>query len=75
MKECISCKESMRQCMDTHTFALRTYIMMRKRWICISMTAMKSTTRFRRKQFLIDNYFYDISDGDIFLINQFESII
>lgn len=25
------------------------------------------------KQFLIDNYFYDISDGDIFLINQFES--
>ena len=21
MKECISCKESMRQCMDTHTFA------------------------------------------------------
>lgn len=25
------------------------------------------------KQFLIDNYFYDISNGDIFLINQFES--
>ena len=74
MKECISCKESMRQCMDTHTFAFAHLYNDEKAMDmhihdCYEIYYSISGG----KQFLIDNYFYDISDGDIFLINQFES--
>ncbi len=74
MKGCISCKEAMRQCMDTHTFAFAHLYNDEKAMDmhihdCYEIYYSISGG----KQFLIDNYFYDISDGDIFLINQFES--
>lgn len=74
MKGCISCKESMKQCMDTHTFAFAHLYNDEKAMDmhihdCYEIYYSISGG----KQFLIDNYFYDINDGDIFLINQFES--
>lgn len=74
MKGCISCKESMKQCMDTHTFAFAHLYNDEKAMDmhihdCYEIYYSISGG----KQFLIDNYFYDISNGDIFLINQFES--
>lgn len=74
MKGCISCKEAMRQCMDTHTFAFAHLYNDEKAMDmhihdCYEIYYSISGG----KQFLIDNYFYDISNGDIFLINQFES--
>lgn len=74
MEGCISCKEAMRQCMDTHTFAFAHLYNDEKAMDmhihdCYEIYYSISGG----KQFLIDNYFYDISNGDIFLINQFES--
>lgn len=45
MKGCISCKEAMRQCMDTHTFAFAHLYNDEKPWICTSMTAMRFIIR------------------------------
>lgn len=74
MKDCISCKESMKQCMDTHTFAFAHLYNDEK---AMNMHIHDCYEIYYSisggKQFLIDNYFYDISNGDIFLINQFES--
>ena len=74
MKECISCKESMRQCMDTHTFAFAHLYNDEKAMDmhihdCYEIYYSISGG----KQFLIDNYFYDISDGVLYLIKHFES--
>ncbi len=74
MKACTSCKESMRQCMETHTFAFAHLYNDEKAMDmhihdCYEIYYSISGG----KQFLIDNCFYDIQPGDIFLINQFES--
>lgn len=74
MKACSSCKESMRQCMETHTFAFAHLYNDEKAMDmhihdCYEIYYSISGG----KQFLIDNCFYDIQPGDIFLINQFES--
>ncbi len=74
MKACPSCKESMRQCMESHSFAFAHLYNDEKAMDmhihdCYEIYYSISGG----KQFLIDNCFYDIQDGDIFLINQFES--
>lgn len=46
MKECISCKESMRQCMDTHTFAFAHLYNDEKAMDMHIHDCYESTTRF-----------------------------
>lgn len=74
MKPCLSCKESMRQCMEKHSFAFAHLYNDEK---AMNMHIHDCYEIYYSisggKQFLIDNCFYDIKDGDIFLINQFES--
>ena len=74
MKACSTCKESMKNCIDTHTFAFAHLysdekIMDMHIHNCYEIYYSISGG----KQFLIDNCLYDIHPGDIFLINQFES--
>lgn len=74
MKPSPSCKESMRRCMEQHSFAFAHLYNDEKAMDmhihdCYEIYYSISGG----KQFLIDNCFYDIMDGDIFLINQFES--
>lgn len=74
MKACSSCKESMQRCMENHSFAF-THLYNDEKAMdmhihdCYEIYYSISGG----KQFLIDNCFYDIREGDIFLINQFES--
>ena len=74
MKAAPSCKESMRLCMETHTFA---YAHLYNDEKAMDMHIHDCYEIYYSisggKQFLIDNCFYDIRPGDIFLINQFES--
>ena len=50
MKDVYPAKNPCGSAMDTHTFAFAHLYNDEKRWICISMTAMKSTNSiFRRK--------------------------
>lgn len=74
MKPCPSCKASMHQCMENHSFAFAHLYNDEKAMDmhihdCYEIYYSISGG----KQFLIDNCFYDIQDGDIFMINQFES--
>src|SRR5699024_874125 len=74
MKACVSCKESMRNCMENHSFAF-THLYNDEKAMdmhihdCYEIYYSISGG----KQFLIDNCFYDIRPGDLFLINQYES--
>lgn len=74
MKPSASCKESMKSCMDSHSFAFAHLYNDEKAMDmhihdCYEIYYSISGGR----QFLIDDCFYDIQDGDLFLINQFES--
>ena len=74
MKARSTCKESMENCMDTHSFAFAHLysdekIMDMHIHNCYEVYYSISGG----KQFLIDNCLYDIHPGDVFLINQFES--
>ncbi len=74
MKASASCKESMNSCMSSHSFAFAhlyndEQAMDMHIHDCYEIYYSVSGGR----QFLIDNCFYDIQDGDLFLINQFES--
>lgn len=74
MKACPSCKESMRRCMETHSFAFsHLYSDEKAMDMHIHDCYEVYYSISGGKQFLIDNCFYDIREGDIFMINQFES--
>ena len=74
MKASASCKESMQNCMENHSFAF-THLYNDEKAMdmhihdCYEIYYSISGG----KQFLIDNCFYDIRPGDLFLINQYES--
>ena len=74
MKACPSCKETVQQCMEKHSFAFAHLYNDEK---AMDMHIHDCYEIYYSicggKQFLIDNCFYDIHEGDIFLINQFES--
>ncbi|MBR6004164.1 MAG: helix-turn-helix domain-containing protein [Lachnospiraceae bacterium] len=74
MQEFTSCKQAMQSCMDTKTFAVAHLYKEEKTMDmhvhdCYEIYYSISGG----KQFLIDNKFYPIEPGDIFLINQYES--
>ena len=74
LKASASCKESMQNCMENHSFAF-THLYNDEKAMdmhihdCYEIYYSISGG----KQFLIDNCFYDIRPGDLFLINQYES--
>lgn len=74
MKEFSSCKQAIQTCLETKAFALAHLYSDEQ---TMSMHIHDSYEIYFSisggKQFLIDNRFYDISPGDIFFINQFES--
>lgn len=74
MKEYSSCHQAIQSCLDTKTFAIAHLYSDEKP---MSMHIHDSYEIYFSisggKQFLIDNRFYDISPGDVFFINQFES--
>ena len=74
MKELSSCKLAAEQCLSTHTFSIAHLYKEEKAMDmhihdCYEIYYSISGG----KQFLIDNKFYSIEPGDIFLINQYES--
>lgn len=74
MKESSSCKSSINRCLENKTFSFAHLYNDEKTMNihihnCYEIYYSISGAR----QFLIDNYLYDIKDGDIFFINQFES--
>ena len=74
MKNCTSCKESIDNCLKTKSFSiahLHTEEETMKIHIHDCYEIYYSISG--GKQFLIDNKFYDINPGDLFVINQFES--
>lgn len=74
MKECLSCKESINKSLETHSFAFaHLYNDEKTMDMHIHNCYEIYYSISGGKQFLIDNCFYDINDGDIFIINQFES--
>lgn len=74
MKVCVSCKEAMESCMNTKQFALaHLYNDEKVMNVHIHDCYEIYYSISGGKQFLIDNHFYDIKDGDIFFINQYES--
>lgn len=74
MKEFLSCKQAMENCMTTKTFAVAHLYKEEKTMDmhihdCYEIYYSISGG----KQFLIDNKFYSITPGDVFVINQYES--
>ena len=74
MEELFSCKQAMENCSTTHTFAIAHLYKEEKAMDmhihdCYEIYYSISGG----KQFLIDNRFYTIEPGDIFIINQYES--
>ncbi len=74
MEELFSCKQAMENCSLTHTFAIAHLYKEEKAMDmhihdCYEIYYSISGG----KQFLIDNRFYTIEPGDIFIINQYES--
>lgn len=74
MKEFLSCKQAMESCMNSKAFAVAHLYKEEKAMDmhihdCYEIYYSISGG----KQFLIDNKFYSITPGDIFLINQYES--
>ncbi len=74
MKEHISCKQAEADCLTTRTFAI-AHLYQEERTMdmhihdCYELYYSISGG----KQFLIDNRFYTVSPGDLFLVNQYES--
>ena len=74
MKEFSSCKLAMQSCMESKSFAVaHLYNDDKPMEMHIHDCYEIYYSISGGKQFLIDNCFYDIQEGDIFLINQFES--
>lgn len=74
MKIYDSCKEAIRLCDETHTFAAaHLYSSEKPMKMHIHDSYEIYFSISGGKQFLIDNRFYHISPGDIFFINQYES--
>lgn len=74
MKENRSCKGAMQECIDTGRFAFtRLYGDEKTMNVHIHDCCEIYYAISGGKQFLIDGTCYDINDGDIFFINQFES--
>lgn len=74
MKDCESCKEVTKTCLDTGRFAFsRLYGDEKTMNVHIHDCCEIYYAVSGGKQFLIDGKCYDINDGDIFFINQFES--
>lgn len=74
MKELFSCRQAMEACSQTHTFAIAHLYKEEKAMDmhihdCYEIYYSISGG----KQFLIDQEFYNIEPGDIFVINQYES--
>lgn len=74
MKACSTCKETTKNCMTSHSFAFAHLysdekIMDMHIHDCYEIYYSISGG----KQFLIDDCFYDIHPGDVFLINQYET--
>lgn len=74
MKECLTCKETIDQCLNTGTFAYAHLYKDEKTMdIHIHDNYEIYYSISGGKQFLIDKHLYEMSDGDIFFINQYES--
>lgn len=74
MEELTSCKQAIETCLTTHTFSIAHLYKEEKAMDmhihdCYELYYSISGG----KQFLIDNRFYTIAPGDLFLINQYES--
>ena len=74
MKEIYSCRQAMENCMTTSTFAIAHLY---KEETTMDMHIHDCYEIYYSisggKQFLIDNKFYGIEPGDLFIINQYES--
>lgn len=74
MKECLTCQEVIDQCLNTGSFAYAHLYKDEKTMnIHIHHNYEIYYSISGGNQFLIDNQLYEIKDGDIFFINQFES--
>ena len=74
MKQCTSCKESIKDCLDNKYFSIaHLYTEEETMSIHIHNCFEIYYSISGGKQLLIANKFYDISPGDLFVINQFES--
>lgn len=74
MKELTSCRQSIENCLNSHTFSIAHLYKEEKAMDmhihdCYELYYSISGGR----QFLIDNKFYSIQTGDLFIINQYES--
>ena len=74
MEELSSCKEAIENCLSSHTFSIAHLYKEEKAMDmhihdCYELYYSISGGR----QFLIDNRFYSIAPGDLFVINQYES--
>lgn len=74
MKECGSCKEAMHTCINTKQFAF-SHLYKHEKTMDVHIHDCYEIyyAISGGKQFLIDGNCYEINDGDIFFINQFES--
>lgn len=74
MKECNSCSDSIKNCIENKYFSIAH---LHKEEKSMAMHIHDCYEVYYSisggKQFLIDNKFYDINPGDLFVINQFES--
>ena len=74
MKQCTSCKESIKDCLNNKYFSIaHLYTEEETMSIHIHNCFEIYYSISGGKQLLIANKFYDISPGDLFVINQFES--
>lgn len=74
MRACRSCKEAMHSCITSQKFAF-THLYKDEKTMDVHIHDCYEIyyAISGGKQFLIDGKFYDIHDGDIFFINQYES--
>lgn len=74
MKELISCKESINNCINNKYFSI-AHLHTEEETMAIHIHNCYEIyySICGGKQFLIDNKLYDINSGDLFVINQFES--
>lgn len=74
MKQYTSCKESIQKCLENTYFSI-AHLHTEEETMAIHIHDCYEIyySISGGKQFLIDNKFYDINPGDLFVINQFES--
>lgn len=74
MEELTSCKQAVENCLKTRTFSVaHLYNEEKTMDMHIHDCYELYYSIFGGKQFLIDNRFYSIAPGDLFIINQYES--